>query len=124
MLTVSPCSSAASPPGTMVYAAKAGGALWANGAACGRTYCVMCTGATNPSQPSPCTGQSSIYAIIQAQCSNCGATISLSKIGFKAIANPNAATTITIDYAQRHFYVENPKRVKITWMELCRAKIH
>ncbi|KAK8950296.1 hypothetical protein KSP40_PGU002673 [Platanthera guangdongensis] len=34
------CSSATSPPGTTVYAAKASDALWVNGTACGKTYCV------------------------------------------------------------------------------------
>ncbi|KAH0462096.1 hypothetical protein IEQ34_009671 [Dendrobium chrysotoxum] len=83
-----------------VYAAKASDTLWANGTACGKYYCVVCTGRADSGQPSPCKGDAYAFVIIQANCPDCEATMSISREGFAAIADPNAASIIKIDYAE------------------------
>ncbi|KAL0919373.1 hypothetical protein M5K25_011464 [Dendrobium thyrsiflorum] len=84
----------------IIYSAKVSDTLWANGTTCGKYYCVVCTGGVDSSQPSPCRGEAYTIVIIQANCRNCEATMNISKEGFAAIADPNAANIIKIDYAE------------------------
>ncbi|XP_009790201.1 putative EG45-like domain containing protein 1 [Nicotiana sylvestris] len=83
------------PQGTIIAAAS--DPLWNNGAICGKTFNVTCTGPTNP-VPHPCTGKSIVVKIVD-HCPGCGGTLDLSKEAFSTIANP-VAGVIKIDYVQ------------------------
>ncbi|XP_074369579.1 putative EG45-like domain containing protein 1 isoform X2 [Apium graveolens] len=78
-----------------VMIAAASDPLWNNGAICGKTFTVTCTGPANP-VPHPCTGKSVTVKIVD-HCPGCGGTLDLSKEAFTAIANP-VAGVIKIDY--------------------------
>ncbi|KAK4404475.1 EG45-like domain containing protein [Sesamum angolense] len=65
-------------------------AIWDNKAACGRSYKVTCTGATNKGVPHPCTGQSVVVRIVDYCPPGCRGTIDLSQEAFSIIANPEA----------------------------------
>ncbi|KAL1819875.1 hypothetical protein ACET3Z_014744 [Daucus carota] len=78
-----------------VMIAAASDPLWNNGAICGKTFTVTCTGPTNP-VPHPCTGKSVTVKIVD-HCPGCGGTLDLSKEAFQTIANP-VAGVIKIDY--------------------------
>ena len=71
--------------------AGGGDELWDNGAACGRQYSVICTGATNGGVPQPCTGGAVTVKIVDY---NPGAAtiINLSPLAFLTIANLNAGS--------------------------------
>ncbi|KAI0511834.1 hypothetical protein KFK09_012466 [Dendrobium nobile] len=84
----------------IAYPAKASDTLWGNGTACGKYYCVMCNGGANLGQPSSCKGEAYAFVIIQANCPNYEATMNISREGFAAIADPNAASTIKITDAE------------------------
>ncbi|WRX34317.1 RlpA-like protein [Theobroma cacao] len=77
--------------------AAAGDALWNNGAVCGKTFTVTCTGARN-AVPHPCTGKSVTVKIVD-HCPGCPSTLDLSKEAFTLIADP-VAGIINIDYKQ------------------------
>ncbi|CAN6287681.1 unnamed protein product [Urochloa humidicola] len=82
--------------GTAIAAASE--VFWNGGAACGDTYVVTCTGATNQGVPHPCTGQSVTVKIVDLCPSPaCRGTIDLSQEAFAVIANPDAGK-INIDY--------------------------
>ncbi|OIT18995.1 PREDICTED: putative EG45-like domain containing protein 1 [Nicotiana attenuata] len=76
------------PQGAIIAAAS--DPLWNNGAICGKTFNVTCTG--------PCTGKSILVKIVD-HCPGCGGTLDLSKEAFSTIANP-VAGVIKIDYVQ------------------------
>ncbi|KAL1819876.1 hypothetical protein ACET3Z_014745 [Daucus carota] len=78
-----------------VMVAAASDPLWDNGAICGKTFTVKCTGPANP-VPHPCTGESVTVKVVD-HCPGCGGTLDLSKEAFKAIADP-VAGIIKIDY--------------------------
>ncbi|KAK3014272.1 hypothetical protein RJ639_008972 [Escallonia herrerae] len=78
-----------------VLIAAASDPLWNNGAICGKTYTVTCTGATN-AVPHPCTGQSVTVKVVD-HCPGCGGTLDLSREAFATIANP-VAGIIKIDF--------------------------
>ncbi|KAK1388296.1 putative EG45-like domain containing protein 1 [Heracleum sosnowskyi] len=78
-----------------VMIAAASDPLWNNGAICGKTFTVTCTGPTNP-VPHPCTGKSVTVKIVD-HCPGCGGTLDLSKEAFATIANP-VAGVIKINY--------------------------
>ncbi|KAK4479433.1 hypothetical protein RD792_014947 [Penstemon davidsonii] len=80
-----------------VMIAAASDPLWQNGAICGKTFNVTCTGPTNP-VPHPCTGASVVVKIVD-HCPGCGGTLDLSREAFAHIANP-VAGIIKIDYRQ------------------------
>ncbi|KAK4604642.1 hypothetical protein RGQ29_012917 [Quercus rubra] len=73
------------------YVAGVGDELWDNGAACGRQYSVICTGATNGGVPQPCTGAAVTVTVVDY---NPGAAtiINLSPLAFLTIANLNAGS--------------------------------
>ncbi|KAL0404404.1 UNVERIFIED_CONTAM: EG45-like domain containing protein [Sesamum radiatum] len=73
-----------------VMIAAASDAIWDNKAACGRSYKVTCTGATNKGVPHPCTGQSVVVRIVDYCPPGCRGTIDLSQEAFSIIANPDA----------------------------------
>nr|XP_017245634.1 PREDICTED: putative EG45-like domain containing protein 1 [Daucus carota subsp. sativus] len=77
-----------------VMIAAASDPLWDNGAICGKTFTVKCTGPANP-VPHPCTGESVTVKVVD-HCPGCGGTLDLSKEAFKAIADP-VAGIIKID---------------------------
>ncbi|KAJ4833136.1 endo-1,4-beta-glucanase [Turnera subulata] len=79
-----------------VMIAAAGDTLWNNGAVCGKTFTVKCTGPRNP-VPHPCTGQSVTVKVVD-HCPGCPSTLDLSKEAFTQIANP-VAGIINIDYS-------------------------
>ncbi|KAG8372466.1 hypothetical protein BUALT_Bualt12G0069100 [Buddleja alternifolia] len=74
--------------GTMIAAAS--DAIWEKGAACGKTYKVTCTGATNKGVSHPCTGQDVVVKIVDYCPRGCRGTIDLSQEAFSAIANTDA----------------------------------
>ncbi|KAJ4833137.1 endo-1,4-beta-glucanase [Turnera subulata] len=82
------------PQGVMI--AAAGDSLWNNGAVCGKTFTVKCTGPRNP-VPHPCTGKSIKVKVVD-HCPGCPSTLDLSKEAFAQIANP-VAGIINIDYS-------------------------
>ncbi|CAL4917620.1 unnamed protein product [Urochloa decumbens] len=89
--------------GTMIAAASE--VFWNGGAACGDTYVVTCTGATNQGVPHPCTGQSVTVRVVDLCPSPaCRGTIDLSQEAFAVIADPDAGK-IDIDYRK---YVVHP----------------
>ena len=73
-----------------VMIAAASDAIWDNRAACGRSYRVSCTGATNQGVPQPCKGTSVVVKIVDYCPAGCQGTIDLSQEAFAAIANPDA----------------------------------
>ncbi|KAK4404481.1 EG45-like domain containing protein [Sesamum angolense] len=80
--------------GTMIAAANP--ALYNNGAACGRSYRVRCTGPTN-NVPNVCRNGEITVRIVDL-CPGCGADqLDLSQEAFSMIADPNAGR-IRIDY--------------------------
>ncbi|OIT35432.1 putative eg45-like domain containing protein 1 [Nicotiana attenuata] len=83
------------PQGIIIVAAS--DPLWKNGAICGKTFNITCTGPTNL-VPHPCTGKSIVVKIVD-HCPGCGGTLDLSKEAFSTIANP-VAGVIKIDYVQ------------------------
>ncbi|PON46071.1 Expansin [Trema orientale] len=72
--------------------------LWNNGAACGRTIGVMCTGATNLA-PQSCIKGIDIAVVVEItdHSPKCSSTINLSEDAFSVIANPDAGR-IRIEY--------------------------
>lgn len=82
-----------------VMIAAASDAIWGNRAACGRSYRVRCTGATNQGVPQPCKGTSVVVKIVDYCPPGCRGTIDLSQEAFAAIANPDAGK-IQIEYTQ------------------------
>lgn len=82
------------PEGVMIAAAS--DPLWDNGAICGKTFTVKCTGPTNP-VPHPCYDGTEVTVKIVDHCPGCGGTLDLSQEAFAAIANP-VAGVIKIDY--------------------------
>ncbi|KAG8372460.1 hypothetical protein BUALT_Bualt12G0068500 [Buddleja alternifolia] len=77
-------------PGTMIAAVNSG--LYSNGAACGRSYRVRCTGPTNL-----CRNGEVTVRIVDL-CAGCGPNqLDLSQEAFSIIANPDAGR-IQIDY--------------------------
>ncbi|KAJ7979534.1 EG45-like domain containing protein [Quillaja saponaria] len=83
-----------------VMIAAASDDIWNNGAACGRSYRVTCTGATNQGVPHPCNGGSVVVKIVDyCPPPGCQGTIDLSQEAFANIANTDAAK-ITILYNQ------------------------
>ncbi|XP_020547750.1 EG45-like domain containing protein [Sesamum indicum] len=82
-----------------VMIAAASDAIWDNKAACGRSYKVTCTGATNKGVPHPCTGQSVVVRIVDYCPPGCRGTIDLSQEAFSIIANP-AAGKVNIQFHQ------------------------
>ncbi|XP_020578329.1 EG45-like domain containing protein [Phalaenopsis equestris] len=82
--------------GTMIAAAS--DAIYENGAACGRTYRVTCTGATSQDAPQPCTGANVVVQVVD-YCPTCQGIFDLSQEAFSAIADLNAGM-IEIDYVQ------------------------
>ncbi|KAK4415224.1 EG45-like domain containing protein [Sesamum alatum] len=81
--------------GTMIAAANS--ALFNNGAACGRSYRVRCTGRTNDGVLNPCRNGEITVRIVD-RCPGCGADqLDLSQEAFSMIADPNAGR-ILIDY--------------------------
>nr|CAB3494144.1 unnamed protein product [Digitaria exilis] len=83
--------------GTMIAAASE--VFWNGGAACGDSYVVTFTGATNQGVPHPCTGQSVTVKIVDLCPTGCRGTIDLSQEAFAVIANPDAGK-ILIDYSR------------------------
>ncbi|KAK8499767.1 hypothetical protein V6N13_038837 [Hibiscus sabdariffa] len=83
------------PQGNMIAAAS--DSLWNNGAVCGKTFTVTCTGPRN-AVPHPCTGKSVTVKIVD-HCPGCPSTIDLSREAFAIIADP-VAGIINIDYTQ------------------------
>ncbi|XP_020414248.1 EG45-like domain containing protein [Prunus persica] len=84
--------------GVLIAAASA--PIFNNKAACGRSYRVTCTGATNQGVPQPCKGTSVVVKIVDLCPSpGCQATLDLSQEAFATIANPDAGK-ITIEYNQ------------------------
>ncbi|KAK3036475.1 hypothetical protein RJ639_030822 [Escallonia herrerae] len=82
-----------------VMIAAVGESMWNNGAACGTTYTIRCTGPTNQGVPQPCTGNSVTVRVVD-RCAGCQANqFDLSQEAFTVIANPDAGR-INIDYAQ------------------------
>jgi expansin (peptidoglycan-binding protein) len=81
--------------GTMIAAASE--AFWDGGAACGDSYAVSCTGATNQGVPHPCTGRTVTVRIVDLCPAGCRGTIDLSQEAFAAIADPDAGK-ILIEY--------------------------
>ncbi|KAK2979728.1 hypothetical protein RJ640_001749 [Escallonia rubra] len=82
-----------------VMIAAVGESMWNNGAACGTTYTIRCTGPTNQGVPQPCTGSSVTVRVVD-RCAGCQANqFDLSQEAFTVIANPDAGR-INIDYAQ------------------------
>ncbi|KAL7138010.1 hypothetical protein ABFS83_10G133900 [Erythranthe nasuta] len=82
--------------GTLIAAANP--RLYNNGAACGRTYKVRCTGGTNGT-PNPCRNGEVTVKIVDL-CPGCGDyQLDLSKQVFSRIANPDAGR-IRIDYTR------------------------
>ncbi|KAK4415225.1 EG45-like domain containing protein [Sesamum alatum] len=80
---------------TMIAAANS--ALFNNGAACGRSYRVRCTGPTNNGVLNPCRNDEITVRIVDG-CLGCGADqLDLSREAFSMIADPNAGR-ILIDY--------------------------
>ncbi|KAK6136453.1 hypothetical protein DH2020_029809 [Rehmannia glutinosa] len=73
-----------------VMIAAASDTIWDNKAACGRTYKVKCTGATNKGVPNPCTGQSVVVRVVDYCPPGCRGTIDLSQEAFAVIANTDA----------------------------------
>ena len=82
-----------------VMIAAASDAIWDNRAACGRTYRVKCTGATNLGVPQPCKGTSVVVKIVDYCPPGCQGTIDLSKEAFSQIADPDAGK-IKIEYTK------------------------
>ncbi|GMY35479.1 EG45-like domain containing protein [Fagus crenata] len=83
-----------------VMIAAASDAIWDNRAACGRTYRVKCTGATNLGVPQPCKGTSVVVKIVDyCPSPSCRGTIDLSKEAFSKIADPDAGK-IKIEYTK------------------------
>ncbi|KAL0453809.1 UNVERIFIED_CONTAM: EG45-like domain containing protein [Sesamum latifolium] len=82
-----------------VMIAAASDAIWENKAACGRSYKVTCTGATNKGVPHPCTGQSVVVRIVDYCPPGCRGTIDLSQEAFSVIANPDAGK-VNIEFHQ------------------------
>ncbi|KAL0404411.1 UNVERIFIED_CONTAM: EG45-like domain containing protein [Sesamum radiatum] len=81
--------------GTMIAAANP--ALYNNGAACGRSYRVRCTGRTNDGVLQPCRNGEITVRIVDL-CPGCGPDqLDLSQEAFAIIADPNAGR-IRIDY--------------------------
>ncbi|KAI3444103.1 hypothetical protein Pfo_000768 [Paulownia fortunei] len=81
--------------GTMIAAANP--ALYNNGAACGRSYRVRCTGPTNQGVPQPCRNGEITVRIVDL-CPGCGTDqLDLSQEAFSLIADPNAGR-IQIEY--------------------------
>ncbi|KAK8558363.1 hypothetical protein V6N13_038836 [Hibiscus sabdariffa] len=77
--------------------AAAGDSLWNNGAVCGKTFTVTCTGPRN-AVPHSCTGKSVTVKIVD-HCPGCPSIIDLSRKAFAIIADP-VAGIINIDYTQ------------------------
>ncbi|KAG8372461.1 hypothetical protein BUALT_Bualt12G0068600 [Buddleja alternifolia] len=83
--------------GTMIAAANP--AIYNNGAACGRSYRIRCTGPTNQGVPQPCRNGEITVRIVDL-CPGCGADqFDLSQEAFSMIADPNAGR-IQIEYNQ------------------------
>ncbi|XP_062164834.1 EG45-like domain containing protein [Alnus glutinosa] len=82
-----------------VMIAAASDVIWGNRAACGRSYRVKCTGATNLGVPQPCKGTSVVVKIVDYCPPGCQGTIDLSQEAFSMIANPDAGK-IKIEYNQ------------------------
>ncbi|KAJ4709417.1 EG45-like domain containing protein [Melia azedarach] len=80
-----------------VMIAAANDSLWNNGAVCGKSFSVKCTGPRNP-VPHPCTGKTVTVKVVD-HCPGCPSTLDLSKEAFTQIANP-VAGIINIDYRQ------------------------
>ncbi|KAG0473381.1 hypothetical protein HPP92_014734 [Vanilla planifolia] len=81
-----------------VYASMANPDAWDYGAACGKMFCVMCTGSIDPTSPSPCRKDKYIFITIYSYCHDCETSFSIAEKGFNTIAEPNVST-IKIDYA-------------------------
>uniref|UniRef100_A0A7N2R058 Expansin-like EG45 domain-containing protein n=1 Tax=Quercus lobata TaxID=97700 RepID=A0A7N2R058_QUELO len=81
------------------YVAGVGDELWDNGAACGRQYSVICTGATNGGVPQPCTGGAVTVKIVDY---NPGAAtiINLSPLAFLTIATNINAGSVYVNVDQ------------------------
>ena len=71
--------------------AGVGDELWNNGAECGKSLSVLCTGPTNPNVPTSCRGGNVIVKIVDH---NPGAVtiINLSATAFALIVDPNAGS--------------------------------
>ncbi|XP_062165147.1 EG45-like domain containing protein [Alnus glutinosa] len=82
-----------------VMIAAASDVIWGNRAACGRSYRVKCTGATNLGVPQPCKGTSVVVKIVDYCPPGCQGTIDLSQEAFSMIVNPDAGK-IKIEYNQ------------------------
>ena len=96
-LTASSCNGYQND-GVMIAAAS--DAIWDNSAACGRTYRVKCTGATNLRVPQPCKGTNVVVKIVDyCPSPECRRTIDLSKEAFSKIADPDAGK-IKIEYTK------------------------
>jgi hypothetical protein len=80
-----------------VMIAAASDVIWGNRAACGRSYRVKCTGATNLGVPQPCKGTSVVVKIVDYCPPGCQGTID--QEAFSMIANPDAGK-IKIEYTQ------------------------
>ncbi|KAG6644205.1 EG45-like domain containing protein [Carya illinoinensis] len=80
-----------------VMVAAASDAIWENRTACGRSYRVRCTEATNQSVSHHCKGTSIVVKIVDYCPTGCQATIDLFQEAFSAIANPDAGK-INIEY--------------------------
>ncbi|KAH7860234.1 hypothetical protein Vadar_011059 [Vaccinium darrowii] len=84
--------------GVMIGAAS--DTLWNGGAACGTSYSITCTGATNEGVPQPCTGQTVTIEIVDyCPPPGCKGTIDLSQEAFAVIADLNAGS-VYISYTQ------------------------
>ena len=81
--------------GNMILAANS--ALYANGAACGTRYRVICTGTLVSGVLQPCTGKSVDVTVVDL-CPGCASNqIDLSQEAFAVIANTDAGR-INIEY--------------------------
>ncbi|KAL3824696.1 hypothetical protein ACJIZ3_020725 [Penstemon smallii] len=77
--------------------AAANPAIFNNGAACGRSYSIRCTGPTNQGVPQPCRNGAITVRVVDL-CPGCGANqFDLSREAFSMIADPDAGR-ILIDY--------------------------
>ena len=65
--------------------------LWDGGLACGKSFKVVCTGATNQGDPQPCLGEA-VTVIIVDHNPGAAAIINLSADAFAKIANLDAGS--------------------------------
>ncbi|XP_059076773.1 EG45-like domain containing protein [Cryptomeria japonica] len=79
--------------------AAASDAIWDNGAACGSSYRVSCTGGTNEGVAVPCKSGSIVVKIVDYCPAGCRGTIDLSQAAFADIADPDEGK-ININYEQ------------------------